>query len=235
MKVAVISYSGNVGKTTVAAHLLAPRIPVAKIHAVETINETATEMGLEVEQLRSERFVALYKGLLTASDAIVDVGASSAEDFIARMAKIDSSHVEIDYFVVPTTPGGKEQRDTVRTLQALGEVGVEPGRILVLFNRVRSEDVKEEFAPIFGFARQRGFVARAEAAIEENEVFDLLSARKTSIAAVLADETDYRQMVRDVAPDDKKKAAYAIDMHTLKGLALVVNRQFDRAYAALFG
>ena len=153
MKVAVISYSGNVGKTTVAAHLLAPRIPVAKIHAVETVNETATEMGLEVDQLRGEKFVTLYKELLASSDAIVDVGASSAEEFIARMVKVEGSHLEIDYFVVPTIPGGKEQRDTVRTIQALSEVGVEAERIRVLFNRVRSDDVKEEFAPIFGFAR----------------------------------------------------------------------------------
>jgi len=51
---------------------------------------------------------------------------------------------------------------------------------------------------------------------------------------LLADETDYRQMLRSLGPDDKKKAAHAIDMHTLKGLALGVNRQFDRAYTALF-
>ena len=234
MKVAVISYSGNVGKTTVAAHMLAPRIPAAKIHAIETVNETATEMGLEVDQLRGEKFVTLYKELLASSDAIVDVGASSAEEFIARMVKVEGSHLEIDYFVVPTTSGGKEQRDTVRTIQALNEVGVAPERIRVLFNRVRSDDVKEEFAPIFGFARQKGFVAKSDAAIEDNEVFDLLSAKKTSIAAVLSDETDYRQVLKNLTPDEKKKAAYAIDMHTLKGLARGVNRQFDRAFTALF-
>ncbi|HTP29768.1 MAG TPA: StbB family protein [Anaeromyxobacteraceae bacterium] len=235
MKVAVLSYSGNVGKTTVAAHLLAPRIPVAKIHAVETINETATEMGLDVEQLRGARFTALYKELLGSSHAVVDVGASSAEEFIARMAKIDHAHAEIDCFVIPTVPGGKEQRDTVRTVKALSDVGVEPERIRLLFNRVRSDDVLEEFAPIFGYARQNGFVAKPEAAIEENEIFDLLASKKTSIAAVLADPTDYRKLLKSLGPDEKQQAAHAIDMHTLKGLALGVNRQFDRAYAALFG
>ncbi|MCK7494813.1 MAG: hypothetical protein MZW92_29645 [Comamonadaceae bacterium] len=38
MKVAVISFSGNVGKTTIARHLLAPRIPGAQLIAVESIN-----------------------------------------------------------------------------------------------------------------------------------------------------------------------------------------------------
>ena len=38
MKLAVINYSGNVGKTTVARHLLAPRIPDCQVVAVESIN-----------------------------------------------------------------------------------------------------------------------------------------------------------------------------------------------------
>lgn len=37
-EVAVINFSGNVGKTTVARHLLAPRIDGAKVVAVESIN-----------------------------------------------------------------------------------------------------------------------------------------------------------------------------------------------------
>jgi len=234
MKVAVLSYSGNVGKTTISGHLLAPRVPVARIHAVESINETATEMGLDVQQLTGARYTALYKELLTATHAVIDVGASSAEEFISRMAKIEQSHVEIDYFVIPVVPGGKEQRDTVRTIKALSDVGVDAQRIRVLFNRVRT-DVVDEFAPIFGYARQQKCcIVNAEAAIEENEVFDLLAAKKLSIAAVLADPTDYRKVLRGLGADEKMRVAHAIDMHTLKGLAVGVNRQFDRAYVALF-
>ena len=38
MKLAVINFSGNVGKTTVARHLLAPRIPGCELVSVESIN-----------------------------------------------------------------------------------------------------------------------------------------------------------------------------------------------------
>jgi hypothetical protein len=38
MKIAVINFSGNVGKTTVARHLLLPRMAGAEIIAVESIN-----------------------------------------------------------------------------------------------------------------------------------------------------------------------------------------------------
>ncbi|MBZ8143267.1 StbB, partial [Rubrivivax gelatinosus] len=49
MKVAVISFSGNVGKTTIARHLLAPRIPGAQLIAVESIN---AEDGEAADALR---------------------------------------------------------------------------------------------------------------------------------------------------------------------------------------
>ena len=38
MKVAVINFSGNVGKTTIARHLLVPRMAGAELIAVESIN-----------------------------------------------------------------------------------------------------------------------------------------------------------------------------------------------------
>ena len=38
MKIAVINFSGNVGKTTIARHLLLPRIPGAELITVESVN-----------------------------------------------------------------------------------------------------------------------------------------------------------------------------------------------------
>ena len=52
MKVAVINFSGNVGKTTVAGHLLKPRMGDAPIFSVESLNVDATSDGLAVEKLK---------------------------------------------------------------------------------------------------------------------------------------------------------------------------------------
>lgn len=38
MKLAVISFSGNVGKSTITRQLLAPRLPGGRVIAVESIN-----------------------------------------------------------------------------------------------------------------------------------------------------------------------------------------------------
>ena len=38
MKVAVINFSGNVGKSTIARHLLLPRIETAELIVIESLN-----------------------------------------------------------------------------------------------------------------------------------------------------------------------------------------------------
>lgn len=48
MKVAVINYSGSVGKTLISSYLLAPRLTGAKFYAVETINQSASDLGLRM-------------------------------------------------------------------------------------------------------------------------------------------------------------------------------------------
>lgn len=234
MKIATVNYSGSVGKTVTTSHLLAPRIPDAEIIAVESTNESAADLGLDVEQMRGGQFGRLFRKLLMAEAAIVDVGASNIEDFLAELVKYDQAHLEIDYYVLPVVSSGKAQRETIKTIQALSEMGVPDDRVRVLFNRVDS-DVREEFAAIFGYARKSGdFRANPEAAIFENEVFDLLANKRTTIKEILADPRDYRQELRQADRDDVKLVSHLSDMHALQSLARPVDRQLDKAFGALF-
>ena len=61
MKIAVINFSGNVGKSTVARHLLLPRIDGAELIAVESVNAD----GGEVQALRGRQFGELQEYLQT--------------------------------------------------------------------------------------------------------------------------------------------------------------------------
>jgi len=233
MRIAVLNYSGSVGKTTVSSHLLAPRLLGADLIAVESTNETAADLGLDIEQLRGEQFGLLFRKLLATDDAIVDVGASNAEDFLSYMVKYDASHEEIDQFVLPVIASGKAQRETIKTIQTLEAIGVGPDRIRVLFNRVLV-DAQDEFSAIFGYALvEKNFRVNPGAAIYENEVFDLLSTRRTTIAEVLRDETDYRQLLREIDKEDTDTLSRYTDLLTLRALARPVHRQLDAAYAAL--
>lgn len=234
MKVAVLNYSGSVGKTIVASHLLAPRMNHAPIFAVETTNETAADLGLDIDQLRGEQFGKLFRDLLRLHDAIVDVGASNIEDFLSAMTRYEGAYEEIDFFVLPVIGTGKAQRETIKTITALSNLGVASDRIRVLFNRVES-DVEEEFLPVLTYAKKtEAFVANPQALIYENEVFELLADARTSIADVLADQTDYRSLLRQADPSDPARINHLTNRHALRALAKPVDRQLNTAFAALF-
>ena len=234
MKVAVLNYTGSVGKTVVASHLLAPRMNGAQIFAVESTNETGADLGLSVDQLRGEHFGRLFRELLTRDDAIVDVGASNIEDFLAHMMRYEGAHEEISYFVLPVINTGKAQRETIKTVAALAGLGVAPDRVRLLFNRVETS-VEEEFPSLLAYAAKTGEAqANPKAAIFENEVFELLADLRTTIADVLADQTDYRTLLQQTDRSDHDRISHLSNMHALRALARPVDRQMHAAFAALF-
>ena len=101
MRLAILNYTGTVGKTTIAAHMLSPRLGNAPIIAVESINQTAASLGVAVEQMAGDKFWEQFKTLLAKDSVIVDVGTSNIESFLAGMAQFEESHLEFDYFIVP--------------------------------------------------------------------------------------------------------------------------------------
>ena len=115
MKIAVMNFSGNVGKTTVAGHLPKPRMGDAPIFSIESLNVDAAADGLDVEKLRGKKFGELQEQLMRLDAAIVDVGASNFEDFLKMMQQYAGSHEEFDCFVIPVVKEKKQQADTVNT------------------------------------------------------------------------------------------------------------------------
>jgi hypothetical protein len=65
MKIAVINFSGNVGKTTIARHLLLPRIEGAELFSVESLNAADGEG----HAMRGRQFGELQELLQTMDSA----------------------------------------------------------------------------------------------------------------------------------------------------------------------
>jgi hypothetical protein len=150
MKVAVINFSGNVGKSTVARHLLLPRMPEAEFVAVESIN---ADEGTG-ESVRGKQFGQLQEQLLLIDAAVIDVGASNVEDFIKLMQQYRGSHEDFDFFVVPAVKEAKQIKDTIATITALAAMGVPAERIRVVFNKLEpDETVEEAFFPLYAQGR----------------------------------------------------------------------------------
>ncbi len=234
MKVAVMNFSGNVGKTTVAGQLLKPRMGDARIFSIESINSGADADGLDVEKMKGKKFGELVDELMTLDSAIIDIGASNVEDFLKLMQQFAGSHEEFDFFVVPVVKERKVQADTVNTIRALQKLGIEKKRIRMVFNKVDvDESVTDEFAAMFGLAEsEKSFVVRPEAVIYSNEAFERLKAVGKSLGDISADETDYRARLRLAKDDDEKELC--VRMVALKRLAVTANKNLDDVFKVLF-
>lgn len=107
MRIAIVNLGGNQGKTTLAVNLFSPRMPEAKILAVETINAAGNDLGVDVEKMRGDQFSRIYAELAATDDLILDVGASNIEDFLLGLETFEDGHDEVDLFVIPATPAKK--------------------------------------------------------------------------------------------------------------------------------
>jgi hypothetical protein len=232
MIVVVINYTGTVGKTTVSVHLLAPRMSGASVFAIETINQAADEHGIAVEKLRGENFRQLFSKLFGGKPAIIDVGASNVEAFMKNLEGFEDAHEEFDYFVVPVTPGVKEQQETVGMISTLLALGIPGDKIRVLFNRVQ-HDVQSEFNIILEYYdRNPVFWLNPECAIGRTELFDAVSRHGTTIDRLVNDGVDYKKkMAEDITTDERARLG---DLFGLKLLAKGTNRKLDRVFNVLF-
>lgn len=229
MKLAVINFSGNVGKTTVARHLLAPRIPDCQIVAVESIN---ADDGQPVT-IRGRQFAQLQEFLQGVGNVVVDIGASNVEDLLKLMRRYRDSQRDFDGFVVPAVPDRKQQQDTAATLAELARIGVPVDRLRVVFNQVDEEDpVETTFATLLAYCSAKGIAKPNTAAvIPFNEVYSLVRGTGQSLADMAADDTDYKALIaRADAQADRIALARRL---AIQRLARGVVPELDTCFAAL--
>jgi hypothetical protein len=229
MKAAVINFSGIVGKSTVAKHLLLPRIEDAELIAVESINADEGD-GTTV---RGRQFGALSEQLLLLDAAVIDVGSSNVEDFVRLMRQYEGSHEDVDLFVVPTVKESKQIRDTIATIQALAAMGVPANKVRVVFNKVETDETLEDaFYPLLAYHEDtRAFTLRPQAAVHFSELYERLRTHDVTIAGLLADPTDPKAELREAkTPEARSAAAARISMRRLAGSA---QANLDAAFAAI--
>lgn len=229
MKVAVINFSGNVGKTTVARHLLMPRMPGASLVAVETINDD--QDGLS--SLRGNQFGDLQDYVQTVDSVVIDIGASNVEQLLALMERYTGSHEDFDFYLVPTVSAFKQQRDTIATLTELRRLGVPADKLRVVFNMVdRTENLDRVFEPVLAFARHsRIDGANGACHIGMNEVYELVKQSPVDLKVLADDDTDYKALIAQ-ATDTSEKLVHARRL-AARRLARGVVPELDACFAAL--
>lgn len=230
MKVAVINFSGNVGKSMVARHLLEPRMKDATYIPVETINADDSE----VESVKGTEFGQISEHIMSVDSAIVDVGASNVEAFITLMRKYRGSHQDFDYYVVPVVKEKKQQKDTMATIEALSAIGVPANKIRLVFNKVEiDDDVTKDFAVLFAYHEQeKKFWLNPNAAIEFTEVFDKAAGVKRTVTELAQDKTNYREMLAE--QKDEVQRGETIRLISAQRLAYSAHENLELVFKTLF-
>ncbi|MCE9661011.1 MAG: hypothetical protein K8R60_20980 [Burkholderiales bacterium] len=229
MKVAVINFSGNVGKTTIARHLLAPRIEGAEVVAIESINADEDQ----ARALKGKQFGELQEFLQTVDNVVVDIGASNVEDLLGLMARYRGSHEDFDYFVIPTVPALKQQQDTIATLTQLARLGIPGAKLKVVFNQVEDDvKVNEAFDTLLAFIEQNRITqVSLQCKLGTNEIYARVKGTGKDLADLASDTTDYKALiVKAQGLDDKLALAQKL---ATRRLALGVVPELDECFAAL--
>ena len=89
-KVAVMIFSGKVGKTAVAAHLLKPCMGDAPIFSIESINAGANAQLVDVEKMRGKKFgTPGFTGHMGAGSVVDSVSPAAPWNAVDRDGPMD--------------------------------------------------------------------------------------------------------------------------------------------------
>lgn len=239
-KVGVISYTGKVGKSTVSNILLFPRMPGAKIIRLETVNISGHSGADEEKTLKGRELEKLEFELGKTESAIVDIGASNAESFILALNQQGTAHFHFDCFIVPieANPGKQnEMKEAFRTIESLAQMGVEPERIKVVFNKLPMDcDVEDEMQIVFKYHKaNKNFTLNHNAVIHESPAFHAISSVKRLYAELLNDTTDYRSALKNIPVEKEKERIELVKMMRAVGYVKTIDREFNGVFNALFG
>lgn len=229
MKIAVMNFSGNVGKSTVAKHVLKPRMNDCDIITVESIN--SDDNG--GDKIRGKQFGEMLEVMALMDDVVVDIGASNVEDLIQQMKQYRGSHEDFDFFVIPTTKAPKQQRDTLNTIDFLADMGVPAKKIRILFNMVEANDIPErEFSGLFEYHKEeKRFTLNPKAAVHESDIYGKLSKGELTINEILNDPTDLKEQLKAATSQEEKLRISK--MIGIKRLAIGVKEELDDVFKAL--
>lgn len=228
-KIAVVNFSGNVGKSTLAKHLLAPMMGDCAVVSVESINADAASDKL----MTGSEFGQLQEDMLAQEKVIVDVGSSNIEEFLKLMRRYEGSHEDFDLYVVPCVPALKQQKDTIECILELSKLGIRKEKIRIVFNQMPDLGKPEAvFDSLLLFASTtHKALANPDWVIHESELFSKISGQDKTLAELADDPTDFKALIAK-ASSSEEKVKFAAQL-SVKRLSQGVRRNMVSVYQSL--
>ncbi len=230
MKIAIINYCGTVGKTTIAAHLLAPRLKDYKLLSIESINENANDISsMEFEEMTSSKFSKIFTEMIKNDNLILDIGASNVENFMNGLVEFENSYEYIDMFIVPITPENKAQKESINTIHFLLDLGIAADKIKVIFNRT-DDDANEIFKNTVAKLTKLDIKINTNLIIAETELFDNLAIKKMNIKDLF--DKDFKQIL-STKEKGTKDYNNTVDLIVMQANAIAIDKHFDNVFSNL--
>lgn len=222
MLIAISSFSGNVGKTTLAKNLFMPQLPAgARRVQVEDIN---TGDGKADAEITSESFRLLAHEINAAGPNdhfVIDIGSSNAKHMFQQLSEMRRVRDKIDFWVIPVVPGAKQMMDSLNVVKEFIDMGIKPEKIVVILNNVKHpKTVKTEFAEILHLTEIG--VNVIDEPVLVSDVYDNLKGDDRSVFAVEAENPDFDAMqeaARAKGPEGRQELLDIADRMVVQDLS----------------
>ncbi len=227
-----------------AREVLYPLLPEEKaLYEIEKFNKGSEKFlgkNVNYKLIEPDKLGDLVPELLMTENAVIDVGASSADEFL----KLGKEHDVFDFadmVVVPTVLEAKQIADTSEVVKKLEEM-TSSDKIFIVLNRVSDELVNDEaiednehYNTLKSSLIGSNVECDSEYRLKNYNVVDKISKMKLSIAEVLADQTDYMKEIEKIKNDENmpkdeklKSVKELYDKHLMQKRAKEMKKDFER-------
>jgi hypothetical protein len=234
MKILVANLSGNMGKTTLVKHLLAPRMPSARIVCIESTNAGSDELNSPIRLNVDDEFSSLVDIMALEDELIVDLGSSEAKEMIRKLKEYESSIMDFDMIVVPVIADPKAFEDTLSTVMTLNALSVPRSKIYILFNKIpahMSGKLSVLFGPLID-ATQEMAIIDPSLTVYQFEIYNSLKGSISTISDCVADQKDWKSIARDPKVKDSDRIE-ALSKNRNQKAAPAAARNLDAVFDSL--
>jgi len=219
------------------------------LYEIEKFNEGSEKLvskNVRYKCVEPSKIDEIVPELLLVDNAIIDVGASSVDEFLQNSKEHNLFDV-IDMIVIPTVLESKQVADTIKIVKELQKFGSSEEKIFIVLNKVKEEldnnkaiEQNPHYNSLALSFSSTGVEYDPEYRLLEYEVVDKISELELSIADVLADKTDYMKEIERIKKDENipkeeklKSVKELYDKHLVQKRAKEMQKDFERLAARL--
>jgi hypothetical protein len=211
LNVVIANISGSTGKSTFAKHGVVPHIPNAVRMCIEDWNSGD---GIADIEIGAKNFYKIAAQINTDSSQsfVIDIGASNSKAMFKHFEDLELTRDLIDWWIVPTRAGTKERIDTLKTIDLLLGMSVDPSKIIVIAQMVEDVDQFDfNFEQLKDSLGQIG-VFFAPQAVLFNDVFNILKNSDKSVFDIANNMPDFNALKNEFYGNEQKLIQIGHDM-----------------------